>query len=171
MDGPKSNSTYVRSMGQYCARPKTVVKHTVVEKIQPAATINCKITKVARLDAETLRWQITSLQVGIRLQNDCQTSEIVSKGLPRYCLEIAHFILLEPICCKKQQKKVILVCEIGDLWRTWLIPNWLYMYMSPSDSPDHPGSILYHWVFRGALFRKPVTVQEPFLRCLTANRL
>ena len=52
---------------------------------------------------------------------------------------------LEPVCCKKQQKKVpdqLLVCRIGDLWRTWMIPNWLYM--SPSDSPDHPGSILYH---------------------------
>ena len=52
---------------------------------------------------------------------------------------------LEPVCCKKQQKKVpdqLLVCGIGDLWRTWMIPNWLYM--SPSDSLDHPGSILYH---------------------------
>ena len=95
MDGPKSNFTYVRSMGQYCARPKTVVKHTIVEKIQPATTINCKITKVARLSAETLRWQIISVQVGIRLKDDeCQTSQIVSKGLPRYCLEMAHFILL-----------------------------------------------------------------------------
>ena len=98
MDGPKSNSTYVRSMGQYCARPKTVVKHTVVEKIQPAATINCKITKVARLSAVTLRWQIISLQVGIRLQDDdCQKSQIVSKGLPKYYLEIAHFIPLSII--------------------------------------------------------------------------
>ena len=34
------------------------------------------------------------------------------------------------------------ICSVGDLWRTWMIPNWLYM--SPSDSPDHPGSILYH---------------------------
>ena len=53
--------------------------------------------------------------------------------------------LLEPVCCKKQKKKVpdqLLVCRIGDLWRTWMIPNWLYM--SPSDSPDHLGSILYH---------------------------
>ena len=51
---------------------------------------------------------------------------------------------LEPVCCKKQQKKVpdqLQVCGIGDLWRTWMIPNLLYM--SPSDSPDHPGSILY----------------------------
>ena len=117
MNGPKSKFTYVRSMGQYCARPKTVVKHTVVEKIQPAATINCKKEKkVARLSPKTLRWQIISLQVSIRLQDDdCQKSEIVRKELLRYCLEIAHFILLEPICCKKQQKKVILVCEIGDL--------------------------------------------------------
>ena len=52
-------------------------------------------------------------------------------------------IFLEPVCCKKQQKKVpdqLVVCRIGDLWRTWMIPNWLHM--SPSDSPDHPGSIL-----------------------------
>ena len=37
--------------------------------------------------------------------------------------------LLEPVCCKKQQKKVpdqLLVCRIGDLWMTWMIPNWLY---------------------------------------------
>ena len=52
--------------------------------------------------------------------------------------------MVEPVCCKKQQKKVpdqLLFCGIGDLWRTLMIPNWLYM--SPSDSPDHPGSILY----------------------------
>ena len=72
---------------------------------------------------------------------------------------------LEPVCCKKQQIKVpdqLLVCGIGDLWRTWMIPNWLYM--SPSDSLDHPGSILYHsaGIFRGPLFHKPVTGQELF---------
>ena len=47
--------------------------------------------------------------------------------------------------CKKQQTKVpdqLLVCGIGDLWSTWMIPNWFYM--SLGDSPDHPGSILYH---------------------------
>ena len=46
---------------------------------------------------------------------------------------------LEPVCCKKQQKRVpdqLLV------WRTWMIANWLYM--SPSEFPDHSGSILYH---------------------------
>ena len=40
---------------------------------------------------------------------------------------------LEPVCCKKQQKKVpdqLLVCGKGDLWRTWRIPNWFYMYKS-----------------------------------------
>ena len=53
--------------------------------------------------------------------------------------------VLKPVCCKKQQKKVpdqLLVCWIGDLWKTWMIPNWLFM--SPSDSPDHSESILYH---------------------------
>ena len=32
--------------------------------------------------------------------------------------------LLEPVCCKKQQKKVpdqLLVCGIGDLWRFWTV--------------------------------------------------
>ena len=41
--------------------------------------------------------------------------------------------VLEPVCCKKQQKKVpdqLQVCGIGDLWRTWMIPNWLYIYES-----------------------------------------
>jgi hypothetical protein len=34
---------------------------------------------------------------------------------------------LEPVCCKKRQKIVpdqLLVCGVGDLWRTWRIPNW-----------------------------------------------
>ena len=47
---------------------------------------------------------------------------------------------------KETAKKVhdqFLVCGIGNLWSTWMIPNWLYM--SPSDSPDHPGPILYYW--------------------------
>ena len=60
-------------------------------------------------------------------------------------LKFLRLETLEPVCCKKQQKKVpdqLLVCGIGDLWRTWMIPNWLHM--SPSDSPDHPGSIYYH---------------------------
>ena len=36
--------------------------------------------------------------------------------------------------------------------------------MSPSDSPDHPGLILYlpFRIFRGPLFHKLVTGQEPF---------
>ena len=56
--------------------------------------------------------------------------------------EIVPMVELEPVCCKKQQKKIpdqLLVCGIGDFWRTWMIPNWFYM--SPSDTPDHPGSI------------------------------
>ena len=78
-------------------------------------------------------------------------------------------LLLEPVCCKKQPKKVpdqLLVCGIGDLWRTCMIPNWSHclhlvlntqetlgyserdtssvLCMIASDSPDHPGSILYH---------------------------
>ena len=36
----------------------------------------------------------------------------------------------------------LLVCGKGDLWRTWMIQNW--SCMSPSDSFDHTGSILYH---------------------------
>ena len=79
--------------------------------------------------------------------------------------------VLEPVCCKKQQKKVpdqLQVCGIGDLWRTWIIPNWLYM--SPSDSTDHQGSIFIQNLPRSPI-PKPVTGQEPFLLLLTANRL
>ena len=46
---------------------------------------------------------------------------------------------LEPVCKKKVHDQ-LLVCGIGDLWRIWMIPNWLYM--SPSYSPAHPGSTL-----------------------------
>ena len=42
----------------------------------------------------------------------------------------------------KKVPDYLLVWGIGGLWRTWMIPNRLYM--SPSKSPDHPGSILYH---------------------------
>ena len=50
--------------------------------------------------------------------------------------------VLAPVCCQKHQKvpDQLLVCGIGDLWRTWMIPNWLYT--SP-ECLDHPGSILY----------------------------
>ena len=37
-------------------------------------------------------------------------------------------IFLESVCCKKRQKIVqdqLPVWEVGDLWRTWRIPNWL----------------------------------------------
>ena len=71
--------------------------------------------------------------------------------------------ILEPVCCKKQQKKVpdhLLVFGIGDLWRTWMIPNWLHT--SSSDFPVHPGSILYNLQIRGPLLHKPVTGQELF---------
>ena len=46
---------------------------------------------------------------------------------------------------RETAKKVtdqVLVCRIGNLWRTWMIANWLYM--SPSDSLNDPGSIFYH---------------------------
>ena len=75
---------------------------------------------------------------------------------------------LEPVCCKKQQKNVpdqLLVYGIGNLRRTLMIPNWFYK--SPSDSPDHPESILYHlWfeILKGPLFYKSVTGQELFLQ-------
>ena len=42
-----------------------------------------------------------------------------------------------------------------------MIPNWLYM--SPSDSPDHPGSILYRLEsLEAPPFHKSVTSQELF---------
>ena len=42
-----------------------------------------------------------------------------------------------------------------------MIPNLLRIltYMNPSDSPDHPASILYH---SESSVHKPVTSQEPF---------
>ena len=80
------------------------------------------------------------------------------------CFKKQHF--------KKQQKKIpgqLLVCKIGDLWRTSMIPNWLYM------SPIFPWSsrinLVPFRIFRSSLFYKPVTGQELFLLFLTANRL
>ena len=52
---------------------------------------------------------------------------------------------LEPACCMKWQNIVpdqLLVCGVGDLWRTWRIPNWFWM--SISYSHDHLESIWYH---------------------------
>ena len=52
---------------------------------------------------------------------------------------------LEPVCCKKRQKIVpdqLLVWGVGDLWRTWRIPNWFWMSLSYSH--DHLGSVWYH---------------------------
>ena len=76
------------------------------------------------------------------------------------------YYVLEPVCCKKQQKKVpdqLLVCEIGVLWRFWMVykidPGW-------SRSGESLGLIIYtislesFRSFRGPLFRKPVTGQE-----------
>ena len=39
-------------------------------------------------------------------------------------------------------------------------PEWFQTdcIMSPSDSPDHAGSILHHSFFIGPLFHKPVTI-------------
>ena len=51
-------------------------------------------------------------------------------------------LTLNFVCSKKKVPDQLLVCRIGDLWRTWMIPNWLYM--RPNDCSDHPGSILYH---------------------------
>ena len=46
-----------------------------------------------------------------------------------------HWIL-EPVCCKKQQK---MVCGVGDLWRTWRIPHWFWISLSYSQ--DQFGTI------------------------------
>ena len=77
------------------------------------------------------------------LQSNCHFKSASQKAQQRLkcMLSTAVWFIrksVEPVCCKKQQKKVpdqLLVCRIGDLWRTWMIQNWLYM--SPSDSPDH----------------------------------
>ena len=96
-----------------------------------------------------------------------------SSSVQRHCVFkcFGELSLLEPVCCKKQQKKVpdqLLVCGIGDLWRTWMIPNWLYM--SPCDSPDHPRSIFQrspipqtsNWsgTFFAASYSKPTLATE-----------
>ena len=78
-----------------------------------------------------------------------------------------HTPLLEPVCCKKQQKKVpdqLLVCRIGELWSTW----------------KSRINFIPFRIFRGPLFYKPVTGQElffavsyskPVLACLSKLRL
>ena len=42
--------------------------------------------------------------------------------------------LLEPVCCKKQEKKVpdqLPVCRIGDLWRTWFQTDCIWVQVIP----------------------------------------
>ena len=57
-------------------------------------------------------------------------------------------LVLEPVCCKKQQRKF--------LTNYWLTkgPEWFQTLYSP----DHPGSIIYipFRIFRSPLFHKPV---------------
>ena len=60
---------------------------------------------------------------------------------------------VEPVCCKKQQKSSdqLLVCRIGDHWRTWMIPNWSSRI-----------NFIPFRIFRGPLLHKPVTGQQLF---------
>ena len=78
------------------------------------------------------------------------------------------YYILEPVCCKKQQKKCSPVTDLRNR-RPLKDLNDFKLIPSPSDSSDHPGSISS--IFRGPLFHKPVTGQELFFFFLTANRL
>ena len=49
--------------------------------------------------------------------------------------------MLKPVCCKKQQKKFPTGLRNRGPLKDM---NDSKMYMSPSDSPDHPGSNLYN---------------------------
>ena len=75
---------------------------------------------------------------------------------------VTHLLsYLEPVCCKKHQKIVpdqLLVCRVGDLWRTWLILNESKLFPWSSRI-----SLVPFRTFRGPLFPKPVTGQELFL--------
>ena len=57
--------------------------------------------------------------------------------------------MLEQVCCKKRQEKVpdqLLVCEIGDLLRNLMIPNWFKMGLSEfPDDDDQFGTIQNLW--------------------------
>ena len=73
---------------------------------------------------------------------------------------------IELVFCKKQQAKNSSwpVQGVGDLWRTWRIPNWFQMCLSYSHV--HLASrisLVPFRTFRGPLFPKPVTGQELFL--------
>ena len=64
---------------------------------------------------------------------------------------------LELVCCKKRQKIVpdqLLVCGLGDLWRTWRFPSWFLMTkLFPWSSWI---SLVPFRTFKGPLFPKPV---------------
>ena len=79
---------------------------------------------------------------------------------------------LEPVCCKKQQKKAhnqLLVCRIGRLKD--MNDSKLIAYESKWFPWSSRINFIPFRLFRGPLFYKPVTVQELFLLFLTANRL
>ena len=53
---------------------------------------------------------------------------------PLFSWGISSICLLEPVCCKKQQKKVpdqLLVCGIGYLWRTWFQTDCIWVQVIP----------------------------------------
>ena len=62
--------------------------------------------------------------------NNTGSNGSFSRALVLFC-PAAKFVCLpaalEAVCCKKRQKIVhdqLLVWGVGDLWRTWRIPNW-----------------------------------------------
>ena len=121
-------------------RVSIIVSETINNMISPGWGVALifvsewlKFMMVFKLQLSKVIWLVMFIIAGIIFQlrtNLFETQEISSK----FCQTLATSLCnLEPVCCKKQQKKVpdqLLVCGIGDFWRTWMIPNWLIVHES-----------------------------------------
>ena len=83
------------------------------------------------------------------------------------CLDRLEWtILVEPVCCKKQQKRVpgqLLACEIGNHGIKLILDD------QENHLDSYAISLESFRSFRGRLFRKPVTRQELFFCFLQPN--
>ena len=71
-------------------------------------------------------------------------TKVNSINVSIFLFSISNSMLLEPVCCKKQQKKFLTSYWFAEKGISEG-PEWFQAdCISPSDSPDHPGSILYH---------------------------
>ena len=69
----------------------------------------------------------------------------------------------------RYSKTKLLVCRIGDLWRTWMITNWLKMspgsilYYSESSEVSYPQTSNWSGTFFDVSYNKPAPTLNPFL--------